>query len=113
MKKHSQSCIQILIAAFVSCFLLACDAPMLEPNQPSNTVIEDNKDPQQIARQLQRGMEKSQIEQWLGKADYIDEKGLHYYQLDANSAHKLVLDYRNKAGQMTDRLQMHWIDRGL
>lgn len=71
---------------------------------------------------LTRGMKRSDVERLLGEPDHSPCEGLFYYSSDREESLSdegappdrkavvgIVLDYRDKKGVLTDRLQKFWI----
>jgi outer membrane protein assembly factor BamE (lipoprotein component of BamABCDE complex) len=103
------------------CGLLAGCPGGLSPTEEASASYKQNKDYaslEQIYSKLSNGMQRMEVERLLGEPDYSPIDGQYYYSTDRSDyseeqkrevAAGLVVDYRDKNGDVTDTLQEYWL----
>jgi hypothetical protein len=115
---------QFFATLLLAILLISCVAqaqPLLEQASSSYKLRKDYASLEVIHRHLALGMARPAVETLLGEADYSPIEGQYYYLSDRQERLKdageeqgeasvgLVLDYRNKQGELTDALQTFWL----
>jgi hypothetical protein len=100
-----------LILLLMAVTLMACEnvSTPLEISAQAYLQQRDIKSLRAFTAHLQRGMPKYEVDALLGQADYSPMPGQYYYATAGSQG--LVLDYRDKGGDVTDTLQGFWISR--
>lgn len=109
-----------LYRVLLTAFLFGCHAD-LSPIESAGVEYRHDRNYRSleiIYKGLSPGMPRREIERLLGEADYLPGGGQYYYSSDRSVYVEeqgrevtvgLVVDYRDKNGAVTERLQEFWL----
>lgn len=114
LNKQSRNAVMLkkgFVVLLMALSLMACENASTPLERSAQTYLQqrDVNSLRNLAAHLQRGMPKHEVDALLGQPNHSPMQGQYHYA--TSGSHTLVLDYRDKGGNVTDMLQGFWIAR--